>query len=207
MRPSASTPCDWTTDFARSTQSVVISPVDGSRCCPCSQRPTWHIAMPEAGAIHASNRAPMGDHRLRRPAACQPRARPSGRALHEALVSCRRRASGVTPAPRQAAAVDPCAEDRAESWETARRVIQVVRERPDAPRGLACRPARRRVDPSCKPPQTRDGSSSMWRPWGSSTSITHRSGSVLRWRAMLASISGSGPVAICCQSRAPVFRS
>lgn len=54
-RPSASTPCSWKTDLARSIASVVILSVDGSLCWLCSQHPTWHIAMPKAGAIQSIN--------------------------------------------------------------------------------------------------------------------------------------------------------
>jgi len=36
---------------------VAIDKVDGSLCWPSSQHPTWHIAMPEAGAIHSINGA------------------------------------------------------------------------------------------------------------------------------------------------------
>ena len=49
-----------------------------------------------------------GDNRLRRPPSSQPCPRPACCTLHEATASCRRHASGVTPAASQAADVDPC---------------------------------------------------------------------------------------------------
>ena len=37
-----------------------MSSMYGSLYWPCSQHPIWHIAMPEAGAIHLINGAPTG---------------------------------------------------------------------------------------------------------------------------------------------------